>query len=243
MPRSTPSGKEPLSRARVLRAAIALADAEGIEKVSMRRLAETLGVVPMALYKHVADKDDLVDGMVDTLIGDVPPVAEPRPGKWRAPVRETISGTRDVITSHPWARRAFETRTLRTPAVLGYMERLSQIFLRAGFSADLTHHVMHLLGARIWGISPELFTAPDGVPMAHRRVTSGTPDPADYPGIMAIAADAAARRPGAASCDEEAEFDFALDVILDGIARLRRTGWDSGRSTRGQRVPSRSSRN
>ena len=81
------------------------------------------------------------------------------------------------------------------------------------------------------------------VPMAERRVTSGTPDPADYPGIMAIAADAAARRPGAASCDEDAEFDFALEVILDGIARLRRTGWDSGRSTRGQRVPSRSSRN
>ena len=227
----------------MLRAAIALADAEGIEKVSMRRLAETLGVVPMALYKHVADKDDLVDGMVDTLIGDVPPVAEPRPGKWRAPVRETISGTREVITSHPWARRAFEPRTLRTPAVLGYMERLSQIFLRAGFSADLTHHVMHLLGARIWGISPELFTAPDGVPLAQRRVTSGTPDPADYPGIMAIAADAAARRPGAASCDEDAEFGFALEVILDGIARLRRTGWDSGRSTRGQRVPSRSSNN
>ena len=65
MPRSTPSGKEPLSRARVLRAAIALADAEGIEKVSMRRLAETLGVVPMALYKHVADKDDLVDCLLE----------------------------------------------------------------------------------------------------------------------------------------------------------------------------------
>ena len=242
MPRSTPTGKEPLSRARVLRAAIALADAEGIEKVSMRRLAETLGVVPMALYKHVADKDDLVDGMVDTLIGDVPAPKAAKPGKWRAPVRETIAGTRAVISSHAWARRAFETRTLRTPAVLGYMERLSQLFLRAGFSADLTHHVMHLLGVRIWGISPELFTAPAGVPAAQRRVTSGTPDPADYPGIMAIAADAAARRPGSAGCDEDGEFDFALEVILDGIARLRRTGWDSGRTMGAGRLSSTSAR-
>ncbi|MGL5927986.1 MAG: TetR/AcrR family transcriptional regulator [Dermatophilaceae bacterium] len=223
------SGRESLNRTTVLRAAIALADAEGLDAVSMRRLAETLNVVPMALYKHVADKDDLLDGMVATLIGDLPVVEEKRANQWRTTVRETIRGARAVVTTHPWARRAIETRSVRTPAVLAYLERLTQVFLGAGFSPDLTHHVMHLLGNRVWGFSPELFDDPAGTPATAkgRRRTSGTPDPQDYPGILRIAADARSRRPGAERCDEDFEFDFALDVILDGVARLRRAGWES----------------
>ncbi|MGL4177679.1 MAG: TetR/AcrR family transcriptional regulator [Dermatophilaceae bacterium] len=221
--------RESLTRATVLRAAIALADAEGLDAVSMRRLAETLNVVPMALYKHVADKDDLLDGMVATLIDDLPVVEEKRANQWRTTVRETVLGARAVVITHPWARRAIETRSVRTPAVLAYLERLTQVFLGAGFTPDLTHHVMHLLGNRVWGFSPELFTDPAGPPTATgRRRTSGTPDPQDYPGILSIAADARARRPGAERCDEDFEFEFALDVILDGVARLRRSGWESG---------------
>ncbi|MGL5816280.1 MAG: TetR/AcrR family transcriptional regulator [Phycicoccus sp.] len=219
----------PLDRTTVLRAAIALADAEGLDAVSMRRLAETLHVVPMALYKHVADKDDLIDGVVATLVGDMA-VAEAAPAnRWRTTVRETILDARAVVRAHPWARRAIETRSVRTPAVLAYLERLTQVFLGAGFSPDLTHHVMHLLGNRVWGFSPELFDDPAGSPATTpgRRRTSGTPDPQDYPGILRIAADARARRPGAERCDEDFEFEFALDVILDGVARLRRSGWES----------------
>lgn len=239
MPPGSTSTREPLSRGRVLRAAIALADAEGIDAVSMRRLAERLGVVPMALYKHVADKDDLLDGMVDTLIGDIhigdtPAGQAPRSSQWRATVRATILGARAVVTTHPWARRAIETRTIRTPAVLGHMERLTQLFLGAGFSPDLTHHVMHLLGNRIWGFSPELFNDPGGAPGSTRRRTSGTPDPQDYPGILLIAADAQARRPGAVGCDEDFEFDFALGVILDGVARLHRSKWASDAARDGE---------
>jgi AcrR family transcriptional regulator len=227
MPRGPGAAREPLSRARVLRAAIALADAEGLDAVSMRRLAETLGVVPMALYKHVSDKEDLLDGMVATLIEDLPAVDGGDPRRWRGAVRETIAGARSVVTAHAWARRAIETRTLRTPAVLGHMERLTQLFLAAGFSPDLTHHVMHLLGNRIWGFSPELFNESPDQPAPTKRRTSGEPDPKDYPGILLIAADARARRPEATGCDEDFEFDFALDVILDGVARLHRSGWDS----------------
>lgn len=227
MPHGPASARQPLSRGRVLRAAIALADAEGIDAVSMRRLAEALGVVPMALYKHVADKDDLLDGMVDTLIADMPTVPPPSANQWRAAVRDTVLGARAVVSRHPWARRVIETRTLRTPAVLGHMERLTQLFLGAGFSPDLTHHVMHLLGNRIWGFSPELFNDPGGAPRPTRKRTSGTPDPQDYPGILLIAADAQARRPGAVGCDEDFEFDFALSVILDGVARRHRSKWAS----------------
>ena len=226
MPSPTPDTRATLRRESVLATAVALADAEGLEAVSMRRLADTLGVVPMALYKHVADKEDLLDGMVDTVIGEVPPTSDLRADQWRAAVHETLLATRAVVTRHPWARRALETRTVRTPVVLGHMERVSQLFLRAGFSPDLTHHVMHLLGTRIWGFSAELFDESAGGARARRR-TSGEPDPRDYPGILAIAADAHARRPDATSCDEDFEFGFALDVLLDGIARLRRSGWTS----------------
>jgi AcrR family transcriptional regulator len=219
-----------LNRVRVLQAAIALADADGIDAVSMRRLSQRLGVVPMAIYKHVADKQDLLDGMVDTLIEDIPSTRSYPPAQWRAAVRATLLGARAVVTGHPWARRAIETRTVRTPAVLAHMERVTQIFLRAGFSPDLTHHVMHLLGNRIWGFSPELFNQPAGAPL--RVSTSGTPDPGDYPGILAVSADARARRPDATGCDEDFEFEFALTAILDAVARLHRARWTSTQARR-----------
>ena len=225
--RGTEAPRKPLNRARVVAAAVALADDEGIDAVSMRGLAEHLGVVPMALYKHVADKEDLLDGMVDALIAEMPATPPLPPRQWQEGLRVMLLGARSVVISHAWARRVIETRTFRTPAVLDHMERVTQIFLRAGFSADLTHHVMHLLGNRIWGFSPELFNDPSGRPASGRPRTSGQPDPAEFPGILAIAADASARRAGATGCDEEFEFRFALDLILDGIARLHAAGWTS----------------
>jgi AcrR family transcriptional regulator len=238
--------RERLSRAKVLRAGIELADAEGLDAVTMRQLADRLGVVPMALYKHVADKEDLIDGLVDTLIEAIPPAPAQPAERYADAVRESLLAARAELRRHPWARRAIETRTARTPAVLGHMERISALFLGAGFSPDLTHHVMHLLGNRIWGFSPELFP---GAPAASssaaagpgadaaggaadqgrvaRRRTAVAPDPAHYPAIVAIAADARARRPDAVGCDEDFEFGFALDVLLDGIDRLHRAGWSS----------------
>ncbi len=215
-----------LRRQTVLDTAVALADAEGLGALSMRRLADALGVVPMALYKHVADKEDLLDGIVGTLIDQVPETTVRPAGDWRLAAHETLTAMRAVVMSHPWARRVIETRTRRTPTVLGHMERVSQIFLGAGFSPDLTHHVMHVLGSRIWGFSPELFDESIGS-SAGRRSTSGDPDPDDYPGILAIAADARSRRPEASGCDEDFEFAFALEVILDGVARLHQEGWAS----------------
>lgn len=226
----TEKTRQTLTRSRVLASAIELADTEGIDAVSMRNLADRLGVVPMALYKHVADKEDLLDGMVDTLIRATPAPAPAAPQQWPGAVRDTILAVRVVVQQHPWARRALETRTVRTPAVLGHMERLTQLFLRGGLSPDLVHHVMHALGNRIWGFSPELFNEPESVPGEQRkprRHTFEAPDPADYPGILAIAADSAARRPGATGCDEEFEFRFALDLLLGAIQRLHEEGWDS----------------
>jgi AcrR family transcriptional regulator len=210
-----------LNRERVLRAAVEQADEIGIAGVSMRRLAQHLGVVPMALYKHVADKDELIGGMVDLVIAEFEP---PDPGRpWRDDIRQRVLSARRAVRKHPWARQAIESRTRRTPAVLAYMDSLAGAFRRGGFTVDLTHHLMHALGNRIWGFSPEMFDESQGG-------DAPAPDPQEfarrYPHILEIAMDAMRQRPGA-SCDEQFEFEFALDLLLDGAERLRRRGWSS----------------
>ena len=194
MAQRTGAGRRaPLNRDRVLRAAVALADEAGIESLSMRHLAKELGVVPMALYKHVASKEELLDGMVNAVIGEIDP---PVPGAgWKAAVRRRVLSARRVLLRHPWASRVIETRTNRTPVVLGYMDSMSGMFLAGGFSADLTHHVMHALGNRMWGFTRELFDDGQG---------GGDPDPPPaafdemarrYPHIVEIAMAATQRRP------------------------------------------------
>src|SRR5689334_3653850 len=220
-----------LSRDRVLLAAVELADEAGIDGVSMRRLAQRLCVVPMALYKHVTDKDELLDGMVDVVIGEFTP---PDPGlPWNDGVRQQLLSARRAVLRHPWARRAIESRTRRTPAVLAYMDAVAGTLIAGGFSADLTHHVMHALGNRIWGFTPEMFDESQG---ESDSSTAAPRDPAQaaefaqrYPHIVqiAVAATERQRADGGQGCDEQFEFEFGLDLLLEGAERLRRSGWSS----------------
>lgn len=224
------SPRRRLSREQAVRAAINLADRDGIEAVSMRRLADALGVVPMAMYKHVVDKEDLLDAMVDLVVADY---EEPPQGlAWRDEVRARIVAARRSLLAHPWLRPVIETRARRTPAILGHMDALAGAFLAGGCSADLTHHAMHALGHRIWGFSPEAFQ--EATPVA----LPDDPDERDafvrrwteaYPNIVAIARTATDDDLDAVGtgCDEEFEFDFALDVLLDAFERLRMDGWRS----------------
>jgi AcrR family transcriptional regulator len=212
--------RAPLSRDRVLGAAVALADRAGIDALSMRRLAEELGVVPMALYKHVANKDQLLDGMVDVVVGEIDPPAQGP--DWKAAVRQRILSARRALLRHPWAYRVLESRTNPTPAALAYMDSMIGMFRAGGFSVDLTHHVMHAIGGRIFGFTQEVFddTAPAD-PQAQAmmlRELAGR-----YPYITELAAvvyhdDASVVGAG---CDDQFEFEFALDLLLDGFERLR----------------------
>ena len=225
-PRAT--RRAPLNRDRVLKAAVELADEAGIDAVSMRQLAQRLGVVPMALYKHVTDKDELLDGMVDVVIEEFAP---PDPGlDWKDGVRRQLLSARRAVLRHPWARRAIESRTRRTAAVLGYMDAVAGTLIAGGFSADLTHHVMHALGNRIWGFSPEMFDESQGEPGPSPEAEL---DPAQaaklaqrYPHIVqiAVAATERARADGSRGCDEQFEFEFGLDLL----ARRRRTAASIG---------------
>ncbi|MFJ6794896.1 TetR/AcrR family transcriptional regulator [Streptomyces sp. NPDC091268] len=220
---ATHTQRTPLSRARVLRAAVALADATGIEALSMRRLAQELDVVPMALYKHVANKEELLDGMADAVVGEIDPPA--LDADWRRAVRGRILSARRALLRHPWAARVIETRPVPTPAVLAYLDSIAGTFRAGGLSADLTHHVMHAMGSRLLGFSQELFDTSG---------PAGPPDPlmaVHYPHIAELAATAA--HDGGSTvgggCDDQFEFEFALDLLLDGFENLRRQGWTSER--------------
>jgi AcrR family transcriptional regulator len=211
--------RAPLSRDRVLRAAVALADEGGIELLSMRRLAEELGVVPMALYKHVANKEELLDGMIDVVVGEIdPPVAG---AGWKSAVRQRILSARRALLRHPWASRVMESKPNPTPVVLAYMDSMIGLFGAGGFSVNLTHHVMHTIGSRVLGFSQELFNDSSTVDPEVAAVMMRELGP-KFPNVLAIATaasheEASVVGPG---CDDQYEFEFALDLLLDGFERL-----------------------
>ncbi len=212
--------RAPLSRERVLATAVALADSDGADSLSMRRLAAELGVVPMALYKHVANKDELLDAMLDVVVAEIDP---PRTDTdWKTAVRERILSARRALLRHPWASRVMESRTRPTPTVMAYMDSMIAMFTDGGFSIDLTHHVMHAMGSRLMGFTQELFndqSDPD-TPIQPEMIEAmrGT-FPSIYELYLAVNHDdASIVGPG---CDDQFEFEFALDLVLDGIERLK----------------------
>jgi AcrR family transcriptional regulator len=222
--------RAPLSRERVLHAAVELADATGIDALSMRRLAQALGVVPMALYKHVANKEELLDGMLDVVVGEIdPPAADPGgDGDWQRAVRQRILSARQVLLRHPWASRVLESRSTPTPMVMQYLDSMIGMFRAGGFSVDLTHHVMHAMGSRILGFSQELFgTPPPDAPPPDAEVARQMA--VRYPYITEITMQVAHDDASVvgSGCDDQFEFEFTLDLLLDGLERLRRRGWTS----------------
>lgn len=227
----TPMTRAPLNRATVLQAALDLADLAGLPEVSMRSLARELGVVPMALYKHVANKDELLGGMVDAVIAQIPPA--PTDTDWHTATRERILGARRVMLAHPWASQVLASRTQPSPAAFGYLDSVIATFTAGGFPAALTHQVMHTLGSRVWGFNLEVFPSP---PAAPAPAPDEEPDPVTlaaqaemfrqlataYPHVAQIAMAARHDPSGIVGpgCDDQAEFEFGLDLLLDGFGRL-----------------------
>ena len=218
----TAQPRVPLSRQRILRAAVALADQGGVDALSMRKLAQQLDVVPMALYKHVANKDELLDGMVDLVIGDIEPPAGNT--DWKTAIRRRVLSARRALLRHPWASRVIESRTTPTPTVLAYMDSMIGMFRAGGFSIDLTHHAMHAMGSRLLGFTQELFDDsvdldPEATAVMVQQMACRYPHITQL--VMAITHDqASVVGPG---CDDQFEFEFALDLLLDGLERLRDT--------------------
>jgi AcrR family transcriptional regulator len=212
--------REPLSRDRIVDAAMDAADREGLSGLSMRRLGQQLGVDPMALYRHVRDKEDLLAGMREAVIASIP-VAAPSPN-WREAMRAQVLGARALMLRHPWAPRVIEGRA-DGPAVLAYVESVLAILDAGGFTLELAHHVLHVMGSRVLGFTQDLWDdsgAPEDPAVSAAFAASIAPT---HPNVARLAV--AATHDGVLGrCDDDVEFAFGLDLILDGFERLRAAG-------------------
>ena len=219
VPRTMGRRRGRLTRDRLLRVAVALADESGIEALSMRHLADELGVVPMALYKHVANKEALLDGMVDVVVGEIDP---PAAGDWRSALRGRVLSARRSLQRHPWAPGVIESRTSASPATLAYIDSTIATLRAGGFSPALVHHALHTIGSRLYGFTRDVLDdSPDPDPAAQAAVVRDVV--ARYPHIAEMVAAAFHDRASMVGrgCDDQFEFEFALDLLLDGLERLR----------------------
>jgi AcrR family transcriptional regulator len=204
----------PVTRDRVLAAALELADAHGIEAVTMRRVAESLGVEGMSLYHHVANKDAILDGLSELIFAEINAAVVPlTEGSWKALLRHRILSARSVLLVHPWAPALIESRPAFSFAQAVHADAAVGIMRAGGLSFDLIHHSMHALGSRLFGFSQEMNEDFD---------TDMTAMVAVLPNLVAMLSEVAHDGPGATLgwCDDQTEFEFGLDVILDGVERL-----------------------
>ena len=213
----------------MLRAAIKVADASGIESLTMRRLAEELGAEAMSLYYYVASKEDLLDGIADAVVAEindaVSAIDVPSAGpSWKTAVRQRVLSAREVLLRHRWAPRVLETRTRTSLAVLLYYDGLLRLMRDGGFSYDLIHHALHALGSRALGFSQEMFDPSGG---ASDEQTAAALDgmAGQIPHLVGMLMEVAHDDPGSTLgwCDDQTEFEFGLDLILDGLDTMRTT--------------------
>ena len=215
----TPPKRTPLSRERVLRAAIALADERGAEELTMRKLAKELGVEAMSLYNHVANKDDLLDGMIDIVFSEI---EAPLPGgDWKAELRKRAVSTREALNRHRWAIGEMEGRSTHGPSNLRLHDAVLGCLRAAGFSIEMTVHGMSVQDAYIYGFALQQSdmsseTPDDFVAEAQRQMRDYAAALADYPHLVEVVGGYVAK----AGYDYETEFLFGLDVILDRLEQL-----------------------
>lgn len=218
--RRTPRAQPALTRDKIVAAAIELADSEGIDGLSMRKLGQVLGVDPMSLYNHVRDKDDLLDGVADAIVGEITPATNG--SAWKSSLRETVLTARRTMLRHPWAAAVLESRVTPGPATMRYMEVVLGTLREAGFPMDLAHHGLHVMGSRIFGFSQDLFDdKAEPIPDQDALAAMSASMAADFPNIAELAM-AVRHEGGLGGCDDDVEFEFGLDLILDGLERLLR---------------------
>ncbi|TMF13638.1 MAG: TetR/AcrR family transcriptional regulator [Chloroflexi bacterium] len=204
-----------LTRERILRAAISLADRDGIESLSMRKLGHKLGVEAMSLYNHVRNKVDMLDGMVDVVFGEIDLPANGI--DWRTAMRQRAISARQALSRHPWAIGLMESRATPGPATLRHHDAVLGSLRTAGFSVDLAAHAYSILDGYTYGFTLTELTLPfrnSEIAEVAGNIMEGF-RPGDYPHLAEMAVDRA-MKPGYNYGDE---FEYGLDLILDGIER------------------------
>ncbi len=204
-----------LSRERVLAGAVAVADAEGIAGLTIRSLAQELGVKPMSVYHHVANKDEILDGIVDIVFSEIE--LPSYDGEWRAEISRRASSARAVLRRHPWAITLLDSRTSPAPATLRHHDANIGVLRAAGFSVEMTAHAYALIDAYVYGFAMqeaalpfETDTVADVAEPMMDLFTTG-----EYPHLVELTTEFVLQ-PG---YDFGNEFAFGLNLILDGLAR------------------------
>jgi AcrR family transcriptional regulator len=232
------ASRTPLSRKRVLAAAVALADEHGIQALTMRRLAADLGVEAMSLYYHLPDKETLLDGVAETVVDEITTAVEPAAadtadtngagegaGSWRAVLRRQFLTARGVMLRHPWAPGLLGTRRSIPISVFTYYDRILGTLVDAGFTYHLAHRALHAFGSMPLGFAQEVFSpaAAGGSMDVDTTEVDLAAMAASMPHLTAmVAAEVhAAADPTLGWCDGQVEFEFTLDLLLDGLDRLR----------------------
>jgi AcrR family transcriptional regulator len=171
----------------------------------------------MSLYTHVRNKDDLLDGMVDAVVGEIP--TSTHGADWKMSLREMVLAARSVVLTHPWGPRLIESRTTPGPATLQYINTVIGLLREGGFTIGQAHHAIHILGSRALGFTQDLFDDSDDLePEAAARLANELGAALPHVAEMALAV----THGGALGrCDDDIEFEFALDFILDGLERLQ----------------------
>ena len=214
--KKSPGEHAPLSRERVLRGAVAVADAGGIGSLTMRSLAQELGVKPMSVYYYVANKDEILDGIVDIVFSEIElPSAS---GDWRSEIQRRANSARRTLRSHPWAIGLLESRTSPGPATLRHHDAVLGTLRGAGFSVEMTAHAYALVDSYVYGFALQEASLPFEGPDA----VAGVAEPmmelfaaGAYPHLIELATEFVLQ-PG---YDFGNEFEFGLTLILDALTR------------------------
>jgi AcrR family transcriptional regulator len=210
----------PLNRERLLHGAVALADSAGIGALTMRSLAEELGVRPMAIYHHVANKEEIIDGIIDLVFGEIGLPASDI--GWREAVRQRAISAREVLARHPWATPLMESRANPGPATLRHHDTMLGTFRSAGFSVENTGHANSIVDSYVYGFALGEAALPFDKESATEVVEAMMVHfPADeYPHL----AEFAVERVVNTDYDYGDEFEIGLDLILDGLGRFVHAG-------------------
>jgi AcrR family transcriptional regulator len=216
-PTPHPEPRTPLTRERVLRAAVVLADEDGIESLTMRALGVRLGVEAMSLYNHVANKDDILDDMVDLVVGEIDLPSDTV--DWKGAMRRRAISAQAVFSVHPWASALIDSRESSGLKRLRYFDWVIGTLRRAGFSIELALHAFSLLDSYIYGFGRQQFNMSAGSGAEPEEMAEAflRAIPADeYPYLREMVVEHAM----SSGYDEGADFEFGLDLILDGLQRL-----------------------
>lgn len=212
--------RQPLTRQRVIDAAVELADAGGLPALTMRKLAQMLGVEPMSVYYHVANKAQILDGIVDAVFSEIelPTPEEP----WKPAMRRRATSARQALVRHSWAPGLMDSRINPGPATLGHHDAMIGKLRSAGFSIELTAHAVSVLDGYVNGFASQEvalpFDSPETTAEVAEMILSQFPTD-DYPHLAELTTEHVLQ-PGYSYSDE---FEFGLDLILDGLERhLRR---------------------